>query len=99
MQNYFSNQNLDLKEQLTEIKYHYKVTMHAQNSYLGYLGGTSFQEVNRLFALSYEDNAHRTNSKLYFLWTIKVKDYDVLIDQKKFFGQSVNNDLGTHDNI
>ena len=38
--------------------------MHAQNSYLDYLGGTSFQEVNRLFALSYEDNAHRTNSKL-----------------------------------
>ena len=85
MQNYFSNQNLDLKEQLTEIKYQSKVTMHAQNSYLDYLGDTSFQEVNRLFTLSYEDNAHRTNSKLYLLWTIEVKDYDVLINQKNFF--------------
>ena len=41
-------------------KYQSKVSTHAQNYYLDYLIDLSVQGVNRLFVLSFEDNAVRT---------------------------------------
>ena len=35
--------------------------MQAQNQYLHYLIDPSFQGVNRLFILSFENNAHQTS--------------------------------------
>ena len=35
--------------------------MQAQNQHLDYLIDPSFQGVNRLLVLSFEDNAHRTS--------------------------------------
>ena len=40
----------------------------------------SFQGVNNLFVLSYEDNAHQTSYKWCFLPTVEVKDCNVTID-------------------
>ena len=51
--------------------------MVAQNQYLDYLIDPSFQGVNRLSVLSYEDNAVRTGHTGYFLPTPEIKDYGV----------------------
>ena len=44
----------------------------------------SFQGVNRLFALAFEDDVQRTSSKIYYLPNVEIKDYNVMIDGKTF---------------
>ena len=43
-------------------KYQSKVTVQAQNQYLDYLIDPSFQEVNKLSVLSFENNTGRTEN-------------------------------------
>ena len=59
----------------------------------------SFQGVNRLSVLSFENDAHRGRCKQYFLPAVKVKDYNVMTDGKNFFDQPVKNDSVTYENI
>ena len=61
--------------------------------------GSNFQGVNRLFVLSFENDVHRKSYKRYFFPTVEIKDYNVMIDEKKFFDQPVKNDLRTYENI
>ena len=51
-----------------------------QNRYLDYLIDPSFQGVNRLFLLSFEDNMARTGHARYYLLAVERKDYNVMID-------------------
>ena len=46
--------------------------------------------------LSYEKNAHRTSHKRYFLLTVEIKDYNVMIDERNFFDLAVKryNNIG-----
>ena len=67
-------------------KYESKTTQ-ARNQYLDYLIDLSFQGVNRLFVLSYENTEQLTSSKRYFLPTVEIKDYNVMIDGRNFFYQ------------
>ena len=55
--------------------------------------------MNSCFALSLENNAHRTSHQQYFLATIEINDYNVMINGKAFFNQPMKNDLRTYDNI
>ena len=57
--------------------------MEGQNPYLDELIDPSFSEENRPFVLSFEVNAVRNEQKSYFLPTVEVKDYNVIIDVKK----------------
>ena len=77
----------------------FKRTINWSNQYLDYLIDPSFQGVNVLFVLSFENNAHQTSYKRYFLPTVTIKDYNVMINGKKFFDQPVKNDRRTYDNI
>ena len=52
-----------------------------------------FQGVNRLFVLSFEDVAQITSYKRYYLPTVEIKNYNVTIDRKKFFDQTIKNNL------
>ena len=70
-----------------------------QNLYLDYFIDPGFQGVNRLFALSFEDNVVRNGHRRYFLPTLEIKDYNVMTDGKNSFDHPVNNDLRTYDNI
>ena len=60
-----------------------KTTIKTRNQYLDYLIGSIFLEVNRFFALSFENNVHQTWNARYFLPPVEIKDYNVLIDEKK----------------
>ena len=48
-------------------KYQSKATIQAQNQFLDYLIDLSFQGINSLFVLSFENNAHQTSTS--DLWT------------------------------
>ena len=60
----------------------------AQNPNLNHLVEPSFQGVNRLFVLEFEDDAQRTTilSSKY-----RIKDYNVVIDGKSFIVQPIKN--------
>ena len=59
----------------------------------------SFQGVNRLFVLAFENDAQRTSNKRYYIPNVEIKDYNVMIDGKNFFDQPVKNDKVTYENI
>ena len=66
-------------------KYHPKKSNQAQNRYLNVLIDPSFQGVNIIFVLSFESDDARKSYKQYYLRTMEMKDYNVVIDGKNFF--------------
>ena len=58
----------------------------------------SFQGVSRLFVLAFENDAQRTSNKRYYFPNVEIKDYNVMIDGKKFFDQPVKNNKVTYEN-
>ena len=80
-------------------KYRPKVSTERPNQYLYFLIDPSFQGLNRLFVLSFENEAQRTSYKRYYLPTRDIKNYNVMIDGQNYFDQPVGNYLITYDNI
>ena len=75
-----------------------KTINQAQNRYLEYLTGPSFQGVNRLFILSFKDANDRESHKQYYLPTMEINN-DIMIDGTNFFDQPIKGHLKTYDNI
>ena len=65
-------------------KYQSDPKTYAQNQYLNHLVDPSFQGVNRLFVLSFENENGRTSHSEYYLPKVEIKDYNVKIDGKTF---------------
>ena len=68
-------------------KYESSIKTFAQNRYLNYLINPSFQGVNRLFVLSFENENDRTSHSTYYLPKVEIKDYNVMIDGRNLFDQ------------
>ena len=60
-----------------------------QNPNLNHLVETSFQGVNRLFALAFENDTQRTSHSGYYLPNVEIKNYNVMINGENFFDQPV----------
>ena len=71
-------------------KYQPKVSTERLNQYLDFLIDPSFQEVNRLFVLSLENEAQGISNKQYYLPTREIKNYNV--HGQNLFGQPVRYD-------
>ena len=80
-------------------KYELKLTVQAQNQYLDSVINPSFQGVNRLFVLSFQNNGSRTSYTIYNLPLVEVNCYNVVVDGRNFFEQPVKNNFITYDNI
>ena len=80
-------------------KYQSKVIQQTRNRDLDFLIDPSFQGVNRIFVLSLEDRRVRENYEQYFLPTVEIKDYNVVINGINFFDRTVKNNLRTYDNV
>ena len=80
-------------------KYLSKPELLAQNQNLNHLVEPSFQGVNRLFVLAFEYDAQRTAHDFYYLPTVEIKDYNILINGENFFDQPINNNKVTYENI
>ena len=76
-----------------------KTTTEAQNQYLDYLIDPSFQGANRLFVLAFENAAHRTRHTGYFLPTVELKDYNVMVDGRNLFDQPVKTMSRRYDDL
>ena len=88
----------ELKRTVNQNKYQSKLTDLEQNRYFEYLIHPSFQRVNRLFVLLFEN---RTDRKVHTKYILKaeLKDYNVIIDGKNAFDKPIKNTLETCDNI
>ena len=80
-------------------KYPSKPELLPENLNLNHLIEPSFQGVNILFVLAFENDAQITSNKTYYLPNVEIKDYDVMIDGKNFFDQPVKNNKVTYENI
>ena len=78
-------------------KYQSKVSKETQKPYLNFQVDLKFQGVNRLFVFLFENNELQTSGTRYFVLTVEVKYYNVLISG--LFDQPLNNDSRTYDNI
>ena len=70
-------------------KYLPKPELLAQNANLNHLIEPSFQGINRLFVLAFENDDHRISNKRYYIPNIEIKDCNVMVDGKNFFDQPV----------
>ena len=66
---------------------------------MNHLIETSFQGLNRLFILAFEDDTQRISRKRDYIPNVEIKDYNVMIDGKNFFDQPINNMFKTDENI
>ena len=70
-----------------------------QNPNLNHLVEPSFQGVNRLFVLAFENDDDRTIEEKYYLPTVEIKDYNIMINGENFFDQPIKNNKVTYENI
>ena len=77
-------------------KYHPKFKTFPQERYLNYLIDPSFQGVNWLFVLPFENKIDREVHTKCYLPTEEIKDYNVIIDGRNFVDQPIKNDFKTY---
>ena len=80
-------------------KYLVKPKLLAQNVNLNHLIDPSFQGINRLFVLAFQDDAQQTSKKRYYIPNVEIKDYKIMINGKNFFDQPMKNNKLTYENI
>ena len=80
-------------------KYLSKPELLARNTDLNHLVEPSFQGVNRLFVLAFENDDDRTSSDECYLPTVEIKDYNIIINGENFFDQPIKNNKVTYENI
>ena len=56
-----------------------------RNPNLNHLIESSFQGVNRLFVLAFENDTQRTSHTGYYLPNVETKNYNVMINGENFF--------------
>ena len=67
------------------------MTNQTKTNKLNYLIDPTFTKVNRLFVLSLKNEEDRTSFSEYYTPNIEIKDFNVLIDGKRFFDVPVTN--------
>ena len=80
-------------------KYLSKPELLAQNPNLNHLIEPSFQGVNRLFVLAFENDNYRSSARRYNLPTVEIKHYNIMINGENFFDQPIKNNKVTYENI
>ena len=60
------------------------MTNQTKTNNLNYLIDPTFNKVNRLFVLSFENEEDRTSFSKYYVPQVEIKDFDLLIHGKSF---------------
>ena len=79
-------------------KYLSKPELLAQNPNLSHLIEPSFQGVNRLFVVAFENDDDRTSDEQYYL-PKEIKDFNIMINGENFLDQPIKNNKVTYENI
>ena len=83
-------------------KYQAILTDYAENSYIRERRDASFQGVNKLFVLPYAHGDNFTNENSYrkcFHPRLKIKNYNIEIDGRNFYDESINDLIKQYDEI
>ena len=80
-------------------KYRSEMCNHTKTNNLNYLIDPTFINVNRLFALTFENEDDRTSFLKCYVPKVEIKDFNVLIDRKPFFEIPVKNKEEAYDAI
>ena len=72
-------------------KYLSKPELLGRNPNLNHLVESSFQGINRLYVLAFENDNHRRSDERYYLPTVERKDYNIVINGENFFDQPIQN--------
>ena len=81
------------------MEYLSKPELLAQNPNLNHLVEPSFQGVNRLFVLAFENDEDRTDHEKSYLPTVEIKYYNIMINGENFFDQPIKSNKVTYENI
>ena len=87
------------KRTINSFKYLSKPELLPQNQNLNHLVEPSFQGVNRLFILAFENHTQRTSHSGYYLPNVEIKNYNVMINGENVFDQLVKDNKVTYKNI
>ena len=80
-------------------KYMSQISNQTKNNNLNYLIDLTLSKVNRLFVLSFTNEDDITSFSKYYTPTVEIKDYNVMIDEKRFFEMPVKNKEETYEKI
>ena len=80
-------------------KYMSQMSNQNKNNNLNYLIDPTFINVNRLFVLSFENEDDRTSYYKYYMPSVEIKYYNVLIDGNAFFELPIKNIEETYEKI
>ena len=80
-------------------KYLSKPELLAQNLSLNQLVESSFQVVNRIFVLAFENDTQITSHSGYYLPNVEIKDYNVIINCHDSFISQIKHNKITYKNI
>ena len=90
---------LGFKKTIKWNKYRSQITIQNNNNNLNYSIDPTFTNVNRLFVLSFErieennvKKDYRDSFSQYYIPSVQIKDFNVLIDGKSFFDLPVKNE-------
>ena len=80
-------------------KYRWEISSQAANNNLNYSIDPTFNKVNRLFVLAFENKEDRSSFSKYYTPTVEIKDYNILADQKPFYEIPIRNEKETYQAI
>ena len=88
----FKHWKIGFKRTIKLNKYRSEISNQAKTNNLNYLSDPMFNKFNRLFVLSFEnEDDGRTSSSKYYTPKIETKDFNVLIDGKRFLNLPISN--------
>ena len=80
-------------------KYLSKPALLGRDPNLNHLVEPSFQGVNRLFVLAFKNDEQRTLHSGYYLPSVELKDYNMMIRGENFFDQPIKNNKVTYEKL
>ena len=96
---FFQQLKSSFKRVINWNKYLSKPELLAQNPNINHLVKPSFQGINRLFVLAFENDDDRTSDDQYYLLTVEIKDYNIMINGENFFDQPIKNNKVTYESL
>ena len=80
-------------------KYISEMTTQTRINNLNYLIDPTFNKANRLFVLSFENKDEKFSFSKYHTPKVEIKDFNLLIDGKRFFDVPVKNKEETYEKL
>ena len=80
-------------------KYESGMTNQIKTNNLNYLMDPTFNKVNKLFVLSFENEEDRRSFSKYYIPKVEIKGFNVLIDGKSFFDVAVKSKEEAYEKI